>query len=96
MYARERFKRGINEGKPAEPWKNRSRDFNEEAREEIADCYNYVTWGVQAGQIPAGLEWLLKYALALVYGLLFGLACSPRDGAEKGHSGRERPPEGDE
>lgn len=52
--AERRAAEGQREGKPAEPWTDRARDFFGEAREELADAVNYLTWAAMQKQIEAG------------------------------------------
>ena len=45
-----RYAGGIDRGLDAEPWTDGDRDFVQEAREELADAFNYLRWAVEQSE----------------------------------------------
>lgn len=49
--AEARFKEGLELGKDPEPWNDGERDFKQEAIEELADAFNYLSWKIKRKDI---------------------------------------------
>lgn len=64
--AEQRSRAAALNGMDPKPWRDRSRNFEMETLEELADAWNYLTWAIAQRDIHGGRTWHLKVARALV------------------------------